>query len=81
MDQPSFFHPSCPNRADDGSPLADGPSFLLRFADNVFALPGEPGVSLNGGTPQNNKPALSSTVDIRKNLPYTSGNKPLSGAK
>jgi len=76
MDHPSFLHSFYSTRDDGGFLPADEPSSLPWFADNVFAPPGEPGVSLNGGTPRNNRPALSSIVDIRKNLPYTNGNKP-----
>jgi hypothetical protein len=81
IDHPSFFHSFCPTRDGGGFLPADEPSSLSGSAGTVSALPGEPGVSLNGGTPRNNKPALSSTVDIRKNLPYTNDNKPRSGAK
>jgi len=81
MDHPSFFHSFCSTRGGDGSPLADEPSFLFGFVDNVFALPGEPGVSPNGGTPQSNKPVPSSMVDICRNSPHTNGNKLQPGAK
>jgi len=81
IDQPSFLHSPCPNRGDGGFLPADEPSSPPGFADNVFALPGESGVSLNDGTPQNNRPALSSIVDICRISPYTSGSKPQPEAK
>jgi len=76
MDHPSFFHSLCSSRGDGGSPPAGEPSSLSRFAGNVVGLPGELGVFLNAGTPQNNKPALSSIADIHRNSPRNSGNTP-----
>jgi len=74
-DHPSFFHSSYLIR-DDGGFLPGGePSSLSESAGTVFVLPGELVLFLNDGTPQNNKPGLSSIVDIRKNSPYTSRNK------
>jgi len=81
MDHPSFFHSFCSTRGDGGFLPDSAPSSLSGSAGTVSVLPGESGVSLNGGTLQNNKPALSSTADIRKNLPYTNDSKPRSGAK
>jgi len=81
MDHPSFFHSFCSIRADGGSLPNSVPSSLSGSAGTVSVLHGEPGVSLNGGTPPNNRPGLSSTVDIRKNVPCTNDNKPRSGAK
>jgi len=80
-DHPSFFHSFCSIRGDGGSPLADELSSLSRSAGTVFVLPGELVLFLNDGTPQNNKPGLSSIVDIRRNSPYTSRNKPQPEAK
>jgi hypothetical protein len=80
-DHPSFFHSLCSTRADGGF-LPDGePSSLSGSAGTVSALPGELDLFLNDGTPQNNKPGLSSIVDIRRNSPYTSRNKPQPEAK
>jgi len=78
MDHPSFFLSSCSTHGDGGS-LPDGaPSSLSDSAGTVSALPGEPDVSLSGGTPQN--PACggipSSTPDIHRNSSRTNGNKP-----
>jgi hypothetical protein len=81
MDHPSFFHSFCSTRADDGFRPADVPSSLSGSAGIASALPGEPGVSLNGDTPPNNKPALSSTADTRRNSSRTHGNKLRSGVK
>jgi len=81
MDHPSFFHSFCSTRGDGGSPLADGLSSLSGSVGTVFALSGELVLFSNDGTPQNNKPALSSIVDIRRNSPYTSDNRPQPGAK
>jgi hypothetical protein len=81
MDHPSFFHSVCSTRGGDGSPLADEPSSLLGSAGNVFALPGELGLSLNDGTPRNNKLAPSSIADICRISPDTSGSKPQPEAK
>jgi hypothetical protein len=74
IDHPSFFHSFCSTRGGGGSPLAGELSSLSAFAGNVFALPCEFGPSLNGGTPRNNRLALSSIADIRRNSPHTSGN-------
>ena len=81
MDHPSFFHSFCSTRGGDGSPLADEPSFLFGFVDNVFALPGEPGVSLNDCTPRNNRLALSSIADISRTPFRTTGSTPLPKTK
>jgi len=81
MDHPSFFHSFCSTRDDGGSPLADELSSLSGSPGTVSPLPGESGVSLNDDTPQNNKPALSSTADIHGNPPHTSGNTPQPKAK
>jgi hypothetical protein len=81
MDHPSFFHSFCSTRDAGGSPLADGPSSLSGSAGNAFVLPDEVAPFLNDGTPQNNKPGLSSTVDIQRNLSHTNGNKLRSGVK
>jgi len=53
------------------------PVSLLPFrgsAGNVSALPDEIDLFLNDGTPQNNRPALSSIADRCRNSPHTSGN-------
>jgi len=76
IDQPSFFHSSCSTRGGDGFLPGSVPSSLSGSAGTVSALPGELDLSLNDDTPQNNKPALSSIADIRRNSPYTTGNKP-----
>jgi hypothetical protein len=76
MDHPSFFLSFCSTHGDGGF-LPDGaPSSLSGSAGTVSALPGEPDVSLSGGTPQNNRPAFSSTADIHRNSSHTNGNKP-----
>jgi hypothetical protein len=76
MDHPSFFHSFCSTRDAGGSLPESEPSFLLGFVGTASVLPGEPGVSLNGGTLQNNKPGLSSIVGIHRNASHTNGNKP-----
>jgi hypothetical protein len=76
LDQPSFFHSFGLTRVFAGFLPDGGPSSLSLSADNVFALPGDPDLSLNHGTPQNNTLALSSTVDRSGNLSHTNGNKP-----
>jgi len=81
IDHPSFFHSFCSTRDGGDSPLAGELSSLSAFAGNVFVLPGELGPFLNGGTPQNNRPALSSIADIPRNSPHTSGNTPQPKAK
>jgi hypothetical protein len=81
MDHPSFFHSFYSTR-DDAGFLPDGaPSSLSGSAGTVSVLPGDPGVSLNGGTPQNNKLVPSSTVGTRRNSSHTNGNKLRSGVK
>ena len=81
IDHPSFFHSFCSTR-DDGGFLPDSePSFLSGSAGTASVLPGELGVSLNDGTPQNNKLVPSSIVDIRRNSSHTNGNKLRSGVK
>ncbi|RPJ11375.1 MAG: hypothetical protein EHM36_01545 [Deltaproteobacteria bacterium] len=74
IDHPSFFHSVCSTRGGGGSPLAGGPSSLLGSAGNVFAILCELGPFLNDGTPRNNRLALSSIADIRRNSPHTNGN-------
>jgi hypothetical protein len=75
-DHPSFFLSFCSTHGDGGF-LPDGaPSSLSGSAGTVSALPGEPDVSLSGGTPQNNKLVPSSTADIHRNSSHTNGNKP-----
>jgi hypothetical protein len=59
-------------RGDGGFLPGDGSSSLLAFAGTAFALPGEAGDFLNGGTPPNNRSVLSSTAGIYRNLPCTS---------
>ena len=81
MDHPSFFHSVGSTRADDGFRPAGEPSSLSGSAGTASVLPGEPGVSLNDGTPQNNKLVPSSTVDTRRNSSHTNGNKLRSGVK
>jgi hypothetical protein len=81
MDHPSFFHSLCSTRDDGGFLPAGEPSSLAGSAGTVSALPGELDLSLNDGTPRNNKLGPSSIVDIRRNSPYTSGNKPQPEAK
>ena len=76
MDHPSFLHSVGSTRDDAGSLPDSAPSSLSGSAGTVSVLPGEPGVSLNGGTLLNNKPGLSSTVDIHRNSSHTNGNKP-----
>jgi len=68
---PSFFHCLGLTRGDDGSLHGDEPSSLSESVGTVFALPGESGISLNVGTPQNNRSGPSSTADICRNLPHT----------
>jgi len=75
MDHPSFFHSFCSTRDAGGFLPDDGPSFLSGSVGTVSVLPGELGLSLNGDTPQNNKPDLSSTADIHRNSPRTNGSK------
>ena len=76
MDHPSFFHSVCSTRDDGGFLPVDEPSSLSGSAGTAFALPGELGVSLNGGTPRNNKLVLSSTVGRRRIAFRNSDNKP-----
>jgi len=81
IDHPSFFH-SVYSTRDDGGSLPDSvPSSLSRSAGTVSVLPGEPGVSPNDGTPQNNKLVPSSTVGIHRNSSHTKGNELRSGVK
>ena len=76
MDHPSFFHSFCSTRADDGF-LPDGePSSLSGSAGTFSALSGGLVLSLNDGTPPNNRPGLSSIADRHRTSPYTNGNKP-----
>ena len=81
MDHPSFFRSFHLIRADGGFLPGGEPSSLSESAGTVFVLLGELVLFLNAHTPQNNKPGLSSTVDIRRNSPYTSRNKPQPEAK
>ena len=76
MDHPSFFHSFCSTRDAGGSQPDSEPSSLWGSAGNAFALPGELCASLNGDTPLNNRPGLSSTVGIHRNSSHTNGNKP-----
>jgi len=71
MDHPSFFHCLDLTRGDDGSLNGDEPFSLSESVGTVFALPGESGVFLNGGTPLNNRSGPSSTADMCRNLPHT----------
>jgi hypothetical protein len=76
IDHPSFFHSVCSTRDDGGFLPVDEPSSLSGSVGTAFALPGELGVSLNGGTPRNNKLVLSSTVGRRRIAFRNSDNKP-----
>jgi hypothetical protein len=78
---PCFFHCADLTRGDGGSLPDDGPSFPSGCAGNVSALPGEPGVSLNGGIHPNSRPGLSSTAGIRRRPRHRSGNEPRPEAK
>ena len=71
MGHPSFFHCLDLTRGDDGSLHGDERSSLSEFVGTVFALPGEPGLFLNVGTPQNNRSGPSSNADICRNLSHT----------
>jgi len=81
MDHPSFFHSFCSTHGGDGFLPVGEPSSLSRSAGNVSVLHGEPGVFLNGGTPQNNKLVPSSTVDISTTPFRTTGSTPLPKTK
>ena len=72
MNHPSFFLCRDLKRGDGGSLPGDEPSSLSEFAGTVFALPGEHGLFLNGGTPPNNNSGLSSTAGICRKLAHTS---------
>jgi hypothetical protein len=78
---PCFFHCGDLIRGDGGSPHNGGPSSPSGSAGTVSALPGEPGVSPNGGICPNNRPGLSSTAGIRRNSRRRSGNEPRPEAK
>jgi hypothetical protein len=71
MGHPYFFHCLDLTGGDDDSLHGNGLSSLSESVGTVFALPGESGVFLSGGTLLNNRSGPSSTADIGKNLPHT----------